>query len=93
MGNKYILNFTPTGMIPVKKMTPHVPIQVDEIVEQVLAVVRLGVNMIHLHARDPVNQPPPYKKTFYAEMIRIIRTEYPDLLICVTTSGMTLSLV
>ena len=91
MGKKFILNFTPTGMIPVKKMTPHVPIRVDEIVEQVLAVARLGVNMIHLHARDPVTEEPTYKKAFYEEMIRTIRTEYPDLLICVTTSGRTFS--
>lgn len=72
-------------------MTPHVPIRVDEIVEQALAVARLGVNMIHLHARDPVTEEPTYKKAYYEEMIRKIRTEYPDLLICVTTSGRTFS--
>jgi uncharacterized protein (DUF849 family) len=30
-----IINFTPTGMIPTKEMTPHVPIGVNEIVEDV----------------------------------------------------------
>jgi len=24
--NKFILNFTPTGMIPTKEMTPHIPV-------------------------------------------------------------------
>ena len=52
MNNKFILNFTPTGMIPTNFMTRHVPIEPDEIVEQVLDVVNLGVNMVHIHTRD-----------------------------------------
>ena len=32
-----IINFTPTGMIPTKEMTPHVPVCLEEIVQQVLA--------------------------------------------------------
>jgi len=28
-----IVNFTPTGMIPTKEMTPHVPISASEIIE------------------------------------------------------------
>ena len=91
MEDKFILNFTPTGMIPTKKMTPHVPILVEEIVEQVLEVTRIGVNMVHLHARDPVTEEPTYKKEYFKEMIRAIRAEFPHLLICVTTSGRTYS--
>ena len=29
-----IINFTPTGMIPTKEMTHHVPITASEIIEQ-----------------------------------------------------------
>ena len=50
---KFILNFAPTGMIPTKQMTPHVPIFPDEIISEVLNAANLGVNMVHLHARDP----------------------------------------
>jgi len=78
-------------MIPTKEMTPHVPVLVEEIVEQVLEVAGLGVNMVHLHARDHVTGDPTYKKEYYADMIRRIRSEYPDLIICVTTSGRTFS--
>jgi 3-keto-5-aminohexanoate cleavage enzyme len=87
MKKKFLFNFTPTGMIPTKEMTPHVPTQVQEIVEQVLEVAGLGVNMVHLHARDPVTGEPTYKKEYYADMIRKIRSKYPHLVICVTTSG------
>ena len=30
-----IINFTPTGMIPTKKMTPLVPVTVQEIIDEV----------------------------------------------------------
>jgi 3-keto-5-aminohexanoate cleavage enzyme len=89
MDKKFIFNFTPTGMIPTKEMTPHVPIQAEEIVEQVLEVAGFGVNMVHLHARDHVTGDPTYKKEYYADIIRPIRAVYPDLVIGVTTSGRT----
>ena len=47
-----IINFTPTGMIPTKKMTPHVPVSVSEIVEDVHEALEIGITLVHLHARD-----------------------------------------
>ncbi len=60
--NKFILNFTPTGMIPTKEMTPNVPVQPEEIIQQVSEAAELGVNMVHLHARSPETGEPTYKK-------------------------------
>lgn len=34
-------------------MTPYVPILPDEIINEILNVGDLGVNMVHLHARNP----------------------------------------
>lgn len=87
MNNGFILNFTPTGMIPTKQMTSFVPVAVDEIVAQVLEVAELGVNMVHLHARDPETGMPTYKAPLYAEIIEGIRKENNELIICVSTSG------
>jgi len=78
-------------MIPTKQMTPHVPVSVDEIVQQALEAAGLGVNMIHLHARDPETGEPTYKKEFYADIIQKIRRHFPQLILCVTTSGRTFS--
>ena len=64
-GNKYILNLTPTGMIPTKEMTPHVPVTPNEIIEDVLRAASLGITMVHLHARDPANGKPAYEKASY----------------------------
>ena len=89
MNKKFILNFTPTGMIPTKEMTKHVPSTPNEIVEQVLDVAELGVNMVHLHARDNETEAPTYLKGVYEEIIGPIREAAPELVICVSLSGRT----
>lgn len=88
---QFILNFTPTGMIPTKAMTPHVPVTPQEIIEQVLEVVALGVNMVHLHARDPKTGEPTYKKEIYQKIIQGIRKYDKQIILCVSTSGRTYS--
>lgn len=87
MKQDLIINFTPTGMIPTKKTTPRVPVSPGEVVEQVLEVSGIGVNMVHLHAREPETGLPTYKKELYAEIIRGIRAKNKDLVIAVSTSG------
>ena len=87
LNEKFILNFTPTGMIPTKDMTLHVPVKPKEIIEQVLEVAVLGVNMVHLHARDLKTRVPTYKKEVYREIINGIRKENEDLVLGVSTSG------
>jgi len=84
---KFIFNFTPTGMIPTKEMTPHVPVQPDEIVNEILEAAELGVNMVHVHARDLETEKPTYRKDVYAEIIRGIRKQCKDLVLTVSTSG------
>ena len=87
MNNNFVLNFTPTGMIPTKGMTPKVPVTPEEIVEDVLEAAELGANMIHLHAREPDTEQPSYKKEIYADIITGIRKKDKDLILCVSTSG------
>lgn len=84
-----IINFTPTGMIPTKKMTTHVPIAVDEILEDVHAAVEIGITMVHLHARDPSTGDPSYRAEVYGRIIEGIRSFSQDLVIAVSTSGRT----
>ncbi|WP_420322716.1 3-keto-5-aminohexanoate cleavage protein [Flagellimonas sp.] len=91
MSENLIINFTPTGMIPTKDMTPHVPISVSEIVENVLEVSEIGITMVHLHARDEVDGSPTYKKELYGQIIEGIRKYQPELVICVSLSGRNFS--
>ncbi len=89
MSNKFIVNFTPTGMIPTKRENPYVPIVPDEIIADVKRAWECGITMVHLHVRDGVTQSPCYKKETYAEIIGGIREFAPELIICVSTSGRT----
>lgn len=88
--HKLIINFTPTGMIPSKDMTPHVPTTPEEIVAQVLEARRFGVSMVHLHARGEDGEP-THEEEVYAEIIRGIRDAdgwgESALVLCVSTSG------
>jgi 3-keto-5-aminohexanoate cleavage enzyme len=84
-----IINFTPTGMIPTKEMTPFVPISVNEIIEDVHKAVEIGITMVHLHAREESTGEPTYKADLYAKIISGIRSFSKDLIICVSLSGRT----
>ena len=83
---KLIINLAPTGIIPTKEMTSHVPITPEEIANDVFACRELGVSMVHLHARDEEGKP-TYRKDIYARIIAKIREKCPDLIIVVSTSG------
>jgi len=82
-----IVNFTPTGMIPTKEMTPHVPITVEEIVEDIHRAVDIGITMVHLHARDAATGRSTYKAEVYGQIIAGIRSFSKDLVVCVSLSG------
>ncbi|ESQ17137.1 MAG: 3-keto-5-aminohexanoate cleavage protein [Thiohalocapsa sp. PB-PSB1] len=87
MPSRFVFNLAPTGVVPTKEVNPSVPTSSSEIAEQVLECAELGVNMVHLHARDPQTGEHSPDKTEYARIIAEIRRHAPTLLICVTTSG------
>ncbi len=88
--SKFIINFTPTGMIPTKELTSFVPLNPDEIISEVLESRKYGVSIVHLHARDESGKP-TWKKEIYKEIIDGIRSEdgygNDSLVICVSASG------
>lgn len=84
---RFVFNFTPTGMIPTKEMTPHVPVSPQEIIDETVLAAELGVNIVHLHARDTKTGCPSPSKEIYAQMIEGIRAKCPELIITVSTSG------
>lgn len=80
-----IVNFCPTGMVPTKAMTPYVPIEPSEIVDQVLAACERGITIVHLHARDELGLP-TWRPEVYEKIVGPIRSS-SDVVICVSTSG------
>lgn len=89
MFDDLIIDFTPTGMIPTKAITPHVPVSVTEIVEDVHQAYEIGITKVHLHARDESTGDPTYHKEIYGEIISGIRKFAPELVVCVSLSGRT----
>ncbi len=73
-------------MVPQKKDNPSVPIEPNEIIEQVHEAYEIGITIAHLHARDS-DGTPTYKKSTYQEIFEGVRKHCPELVICGSTSG------
>jgi 3-keto-5-aminohexanoate cleavage enzyme len=83
---KLIIQIAPTGVIPTKDMTPHVPVTPDEIAKDTNRAYLRGASMVHVHARDEQGLPTARKDVF-EEIFQKIRQKCPDIIICATTSG------
>lgn len=81
-----IINLAPTGMVPTKAMTPHVPVTTEEILEDVERCRAHGAAIIHVHARDGDGRPSHHAEHF-APIVAGIRGIDPELVVCVTCSG------
>jgi len=88
--NGFFLNLAPTGMVPTRAMSPHVPLSVDEIVADACRCIELGVNILHLHARDELGQP-SQSKAIYGRLIAGIREFNDEVVIGVSLSGRNVS--
>jgi uncharacterized protein (DUF849 family) len=88
--NPLVVNFVPTGMLPNKAMTPHVPISVSEVIEQTHEAAEIGITLVHLHARDDQGLP-TYKASVFGKIVEGIRQHCPDLVICLSLSGRNFS--
>tara|TARA_B100000953_G_scaffold295915_1_gene287768 strand:- start:1601 stop:2398 length:798 start_codon:yes stop_codon:yes gene_type:complete len=73
-------------MVPTKKMTPHIPISPNEIIEQTHEAYEIGITIAHLHAREESGEP-TWKPEIYQEIFEGVRKHCPDLIICGSTSG------
>ena len=84
--SKIIINLAPTGIVPMRKDSPHVPLSVREIVDQTIVCADAGASIIHLHARDDDGLPTSDKE-IYRRIIGEIRNKAPNLVLCVSLSG------
>lgn len=80
----------PTGMVPTRAMTPHVPLTPDEIADDVAAAASIGITSVHLHARDEDGDP-TWEREVYARIVGAVREKAPEVVINVSTSGRTWS--
>ncbi len=83
---KLIITLAPTGMIPTRNETPYVPITPQEIAADSFEAYKLGVSVVHIHARDGQGRP-TCDKSIFREIFREVKKKCPDIIICASTSG------
>lgn len=81
-----IINVCLTGNVPTKETSPHLPVSVDEIIENAAAVLEAGASMLHIHARSPDGNP-AWQPEIYGRIFEGIRRQHPDAILVATTSG------
>jgi 3-keto-5-aminohexanoate cleavage enzyme len=82
---KLIITVAPTGSIPKKKDTPHVPVTIEEIVTCALRCEDQGASIVHIHIRDEDENPSDDPQIFH-EIVNRIR-ERSNLIVQVSTGG------
>ncbi len=76
MNNKIIFTIAPTGNVPTRQMTPHVPLTPQEIAADIYECWKEGAAVAHIHTRDKDGLP-----TSDVEVNRAVLAEldkYPD---------------
>jgi 3-keto-5-aminohexanoate cleavage enzyme len=81
-----VINFCPTGMVPTKELTPHVPVSPAEVIDDACTALELGASIVHLHARDERGKP-TWRAQIYEELVLGIRGHFPGAILCVSCSG------
>lgn len=82
---KKIINFCPTGT-QTNKTNSYAPLEVNEIVEEVLKMYEFGITIAHIHARDSDGSN-TYKKEIFQRIIDKIRQFSNDIVLSVSLSG------
>jgi len=83
---KLIITVAPTGSLPTKKVTPYVPITPEEIVQTAVACEAAGAAVIHIHARNPVDESPSTDFAIFEEIYVGIK-EKTRLVTQISTGG------
>ncbi|HHV79422.1 MAG TPA: 3-keto-5-aminohexanoate cleavage protein [Firmicutes bacterium] len=82
---KLIITIAPTGNVPTKEKTPHVPVTPKEIAESVYESYMEGAAIAHIHARDEQGKP-TYRRDIFKEIVERIR-EKCDIIIQISTGA------
>jgi 3-keto-5-aminohexanoate cleavage enzyme len=86
MSDELIVNLCPTGMVPTRADTPHVPLSPEEVAADVRRCADAGASIVHIHPRDAEGRP-SQDPADAAAFIRAVRGAVPQIVVCITTSG------
>ena len=83
---KLIVTVAPTGSLPTKAMTPHVPITPEEIVASAVACEAAGASIFHIHARNPADESPSTDYGIFEEIASGVKA-HTNLIVQISTGG------
>lgn len=86
MSDELIVNLCPTGIVPTRSDSPHVPLTSAEVAADVRRCADAGASIVHIHPRDAdgrASQDPEIA----ADFILAVRQAAPEIVVCITTSG------
>jgi 3-keto-5-aminohexanoate cleavage enzyme len=84
--DKLIITVAPTGSVPQKKDTPHVPITPEEIVETGVRCEAAGAAIFHVHVRNPSDGAPSTDYRLFKEACDGLKTQ-TNLIVQISTGG------
>jgi len=85
MNDKLIITVAPTGSVPKKEHTPHVPVTTNEIVGDALRCEQAGASLLHIHTRDEQENPSDDPARF-AEVVDALKGR-TQLILQISTGG------
>ena len=83
---KLIITVAPTGSLPTKKMTPYVPITPQEIVATGRRCEAAGAALLHIHARNPVDESASTEFDVFEKIYCNLR-KHTNLILQISTGG------
>jgi len=90
--NPLLINFAPTGALLTKNDTEFVPIDPNQIIEEVHQAHEVGITVAHLHARDK-DGCTTSTSNIYGLIFDGLRKHCPDLVICASLSSRNVHLL
>ncbi|MCB1464910.1 MAG: 3-keto-5-aminohexanoate cleavage protein [Nitratireductor sp.] len=85
MSRKTILTCAVTGNLMTPEISPHLPVNPEEIATQALDAAKAGAAILHLHVRDPKTAKGSMDLNLYRELVARIREKNEDVILNLTT--------
>jgi 3-keto-5-aminohexanoate cleavage enzyme len=83
--DKLVITVAPTGNVPTKEMTPHLPVTPEEISATAARCRGAGASILHVHARGANGKPTLDPQVF--EQIHRLVSDATDLIVQISTGG------
>lgn len=84
--DKLIITVAPTGSLPTKSMTPHVPITPEEIIETGVCCEAAGASVFHIHARSADDESPSPEYKIFQEIYEGLKAR-TNMILQISTGG------